>query len=195
MKPRHGMDLKKTAQIESFLDELSLSIKKIIFANFPHLSFEDREEIDQDVKLKVLKMAAVGKKIGNFRSYVWRMVYTTALDVIGKRLNAISLDEGSRAPLGAQDAFLDEGSPECLLERKEALRLLEKALDSLPERRKTAVRLHFAGLNLTEIARWTGETENTARHLVYRGLDELKGNMTSRLNGKLATQQIEPKKA
>jgi len=189
------MDLKNIAEIEAFLDELSLSIKKIIFANFPHLTSEEKEEIDQDVKLKVLKMAAAVKKIGNFRSYVWRMVYTTALDLIGKRMNAISLDDAWEARLGTLDAFIDESSPELLLERKEILRLLEKTLDDLPERRKIAVRLHFAGLDLVEIARWTGETENSARHLVYRGLDELKAKMTAQLNGGLRTPQIEPKKA
>ena len=59
------MELEDLLKAGPFLDEVSLSVKKIIFANFPCLTEEEREEIGQDVKLKLLKMASRGKKIGN----------------------------------------------------------------------------------------------------------------------------------
>ncbi len=189
------MDLKNAEQIAALIDDLSLSVKKIIFANFPHLSAEEREEIDQEVKLKLLKMAAAGKKIDNFRSYVWRMVYTTALDAVGRRVNAMSLDDARESRRAALDSFVDEASPELLLERNEMMRLMEKTLADLPERRRTAVQLHFAGLDLKEIARWTGESENAARHLVYRGLEELKEKMAVRLNSMPLSRLVQSKKA
>ena len=66
------MDLQDALTAGRFFDEVSLSVKKIVFASFPGLTEEEREEIDQDVKLKLLKMAARGKKIANPRSYIWK---------------------------------------------------------------------------------------------------------------------------
>ena len=55
------MDLQDVLKAGRFLDEISLSVKKIIFANFSGLSDQEKEEIEQDVKLKILKMASRGK--------------------------------------------------------------------------------------------------------------------------------------
>jgi RNA polymerase sigma factor (sigma-70 family) len=169
------MDLDAALKAVRFLDEISLSVKKIIFANFPGLTEEEKEEIDQDVKLKILKMAARGKKIGNFRSYVWKMVYSTALDVIARRSPALSLDDVLRSPKAPLHAYLDTLSPEHLFEEREILGLVEKAIDSLPARRKAAVLFHLQGLDLEETAEHLGESVNAVRHLLYRGLDEVKG--------------------
>jgi len=173
------MDLKDVLKAGRFLDEISLSVKKIIFANFPGLTDEEKEEIDQDVKLKIIKMASRGKKIGNLRSYVWKMVYSTALDVIARRSRALSLDEVADSKKPPFLSYLDSLSPDVLYEEKERLALVQKAIDILPVRRKAAVLFHLQGMGLEEMALYLGESLNTVRHLLYRGLDDIKNEMST----------------
>lgn len=168
------MDLEEALKAGRFLDEVSLSVRKIIFASFPALSEEEKEEIDQEVKLKLLKMAARGKKIANPRSYIWKMVHSTALDVIACRGQALCLDDVVKSQQTALAAFVDTLSPEYLFQEKELLALVEASIGALPPRRQAAVLLHLQGLGLEEIAAGLGESLNAARHLLYRGLDEVK---------------------
>jgi RNA polymerase sigma-70 factor (ECF subfamily) len=186
------MDLEDALKAGRFLDEISLSVKKIIFANFPGLSEEEKEEIDQDVKLKILKMAARGKKIDHLRSYVWKMVYSTALDVISCRSQALCLDDVFMTQESPLESFVDTLSPECLFEERELLALTAKAIDDLPPRRKKAVLFHLQGLSLEEIAVYLDESLNAARHLLYRGLDEVKDKVAERSGRLLARRKKAP---
>lgn len=185
------MDLENDLKAARFLEEISLSVKKIIFANFPNLTEEEKEEIDQDVKLKLLKAAARGKKFDNFRSYVWKMVYTTTLDVISSRSPTVNLDEvlcERRSPL---ESYIDTFSPEYLFEEKELLAFAVKSIEALPPRRRVAVLYHLQGLSLEETAAYLGESVNAVRHLVYRGLDEIKAGIATRSDARAARR---PKK-
>ena len=197
------MELEDAVKARRFLDDLSISVRKIIFSSFPGLSEQEREEIDQDVKLKILRMAARGKKIRNLRSYIWKMVSSTALDVIACRSVALCLDEVLKTRRPALESCLDGLSPESLYESKELLALADKALDALPCRRREAVLLHLQGLGLEEIAGCLRESVNAARHLVYRGLDDLKTELAllsgaasprSRPARKAAKSQLEPRR-
>jgi RNA polymerase sigma factor (sigma-70 family) len=175
------IDLKDALKAERFLDELSLSVRKIIFSSFPHLTEEEKEEIDQDVKLKILKMAANGKKIGNFRSYVWKMVYSTALDALKARSRDLSLEEAAGSVKAPLLSFLDTLTPDAVYEAGECRLLLEQAVVKLPARRRSVVSLHFQGLGLEEIAAFLGESLPTVRHLLYRGLEELREQLAPKL--------------
>ena len=165
-----------------FLDEVSLSVRKILSANFPGLTDEEKEEIGQDVKLKLLKMASRGKKIGNLRSYIWKMVYSTALDIIAERIPVVCLDDALESGKTPLESYVDGLSPEYLFEEKELLALAERTIEALPSRRRTAVLLHLQGLGLEEIALYLGESMNSARHLLYRGLTEVKDRIASLSN-------------
>jgi len=195
------MDLKDVLKAGRFLDEISLSVKKIIFANFPGLSEEEKEEIDQDVKLKLLRMAVGGKKIGNLRSYIWKMVYSTALDVIARRSPALCIDEVLESQGPPLRSCVDSLSPEYLFEEKELLALAGRAIDALPSRRKAAVLYHLQGLSLEETAVTLGESPNAVRHLLYRGLDEVKtriseqsGDLIARRDRKAHVARLELKR-
>jgi RNA polymerase sigma factor (sigma-70 family) len=180
------MELEDALKAGRFLDEISLSIKKITFANFPGLTDEEKEEIDQDVKLKILKMAARGKKVDNLRSYIWKMVYSTALDVIACRSQALCLDDVLAARGSPLESFVDTLSPEYLFEEREVLAITAKAIDDLPPRRRNAVLFHLQGLSLDEIAVRLDQSLNAARHLLYRGLDEVKEKVSERSGRLLA---------
>lgn len=176
------MDLEDAVKAARFLDEISLSVKKIIFAHFSGLSDQEKEEIDQEVKLKLLKMAARGKKIDNLRSYVWKMVCSTALDVLASRSPALCLDDLAKSRRSPLERCLDELTPEYLFEEKELLTLTGKAIDALPPRRRAAVLMHLQGLSLEETALYLGESDNAVRHLLYRGLEEVREKITALSN-------------
>ncbi len=168
------MDLEKLIRTEKFLEEISVSIRNILLAQFPELTQQDKEDIDHEVKLKLWKKLAGGKKISNLRSYLWKVVYTTALDMAGEKLNVVSLekyeDREGKQEISAQEML----SPESLMKIKETQLMIEKSLNTLSNKRKTVVKLHFSGKNIKQIATFLGWRENQVRHLLYRGLGDLK---------------------
>jgi len=177
--------LKNLLQARLFLDQMAISIRNIIFSAFPNTTAAEREDIEQEVKLKLWKAAACGKNIENFRSYLWRVVWTTAYDVVEGRMKACSLDEAedySASALGG----LSKWSPQAFLSSGPELKhMIEEAVQALSPRRKSAVRLYCMGMNHVEIAHALSLSESQARHLLYRGLSEvkakLKGNEESKI--------------
>jgi len=168
------MNLEKLIRTEKFLEEMSLSIRNILMAYFPELTRQDKEDIDHEVKLKLWKNLTGGKKIANLRSYLWRVVYTTALDVLGERVNSVSLEKlteiSEKRGISAGELL----AADSLVHREESKLLVERAVSALPERRKAVLNLHFSGMNIQQIAASLGWRESQVRHLLYRGLGDLK---------------------
>lgn len=168
------MDLEILLKTKAFLEEISLSIRNILLATFPEMSREEREDIDNEVKLKLWRKAASGKNIGNLRSYLWRVVYTTALDLIEERMLHLPLDHlvaaSERADaVSERILFQDPG-----IEEGERRMVLSQVIDSLPERRRAVLRLHLEGMDIAQISSQLEWRENQVRHLLYRGLADLR---------------------
>jgi RNA polymerase sigma-70 factor (ECF subfamily) len=187
------MDLTEPSQLSQFLAEISTSVSKIVFAHFPKLTREEKEEVGQEAKLKILKMAEDGKKVDNPRSYIWKMVYTTALDVLNERLRFCPLDELNHKIPSAR-SIVDFDCPQSLLEAKELEFLIEQTIDSLPRRKRIVILLHLKGLDLEEMADFLGWSQNTVRHLLYRGLAELKRRVNRARVPRPAMRHPEPEK-
>lgn len=159
------------------LKEMARIIHSFLKSKFPSMTESEREDIEQDVKLKLWKMKAGGKKINNMKSYVWKAVYTTALDSLEKRW----------VQLVPEDALTGEDiesvfaagipSPEDILEKGETSRALRRAVERLSRRRRTVMELHLLGMDIPESAAFLDWSEPTVRHLLYRGLDDLKKKM------------------
>jgi RNA polymerase sigma-70 factor (ECF subfamily) len=187
------MDLRESIKLGQFLEEVSTSISKIIFAHFPNLTREDREEVGQEVKLKILKMAENGKIVDNPRSYIWKMVYTTALDVLNERLKFCPL-EGLQYKVPSPRSIMDFDCPQSLFEAKELESMIDQTIDSLPRRKKVVILLHLQGLDLEEMAEFLGWSQNIVRHLLYRGLAELKRKVNRARLPRPAARYPEPEK-
>lgn len=172
------MDLQSLLKTKEFLDELSVSIRNIILASFPNMTAQEKEEVDIEVKLKLWKKVALGKKIDNLRSYLWRVVYTTALDLIADREDYLPIDRVLEAADG------DESLPAEMMASGPApgaqvyLSELREAVESLSERRKVVARLYLSGQGIPAIAAGLGWRENQVRHLLYRGLAEVRKRLT-----------------
>jgi len=65
-----------------------------------------------------------------------------------------------------------------LLEVSDVAQAVERALLVLPESRRAVVRLHLRGYDREEIASLLGWSEAKTRNLLYRGLDDLRTELT-----------------
>lgn len=168
------MDLKKLIKTKDFIEKMSKSIELIIWKNFPKLSRQEKEDVEQEVKLKIWRMVSSGKKIKNLRSYLWRVVYTTTLDMIDEKMNTLPFDNVKEAQGANPISRLDMRFSESLLEKKEWESIFEKALNSLVQNRRIVIKLYLTGMNVKEIADFLDWTESKVNHLYYRGLNDLK---------------------
>lgn len=156
------MDLDNLLKTKRFLEEISLSVRAIILLNFPELTQQDKEDIDHEVKLKLWKKLSRGKKITNLKAYLSKIIYTTALDIAREKMDSL--------PVHAIEPFTLDSSADVF----EAKTLVDKAVARLPARKKFVLKLHFSGLNIKEIATSLGWRESQVRHLLYRGLSDVK---------------------
>jgi RNA polymerase sigma factor (sigma-70 family) len=168
------MNRPKDLQTKEYFDSIAVSVRNILFASFPGLAPQECEDIEQNVKLKIWQASENGKNIDNFRSYLWKVVYTTALDEIGKRMNCISLDELQARADSLMISQLELKNPEILAEAREMSKVIQAAVLRLSRRRKVVVELYLLGMDLAEISKFKIMRENQVRHLLYRGLDDLR---------------------
>ena len=168
------MDLKKLIKTKDFIEKMSNSVELIIWKNFPQLTRQEKEDVEQEVKLKIWRMVSRGKKIKNLKSYLWRVVYTTTLDMIDEKMNILPFDSVMEAHGVNPISRLDIQISESLIEKKEWESMFEKALNSLVQNRRIVIKLYLTGMNVKEIVDFLGWTGSKVNHLYYRGLNDLK---------------------
>jgi RNA polymerase sigma factor (sigma-70 family) len=157
---------------EKLITEVAACVRSVLARKFPSMPLPQRQDVEQEVLLKLCRMAENGKTIVHLRSYLWKVVATTALDILEPEQGTLSLEEflekaGSKA---LPEAMLTASREEAL----EGRRHLESLLAGLPERRRIVVKLHLAGWDIERSAAWLGWTQAKTRHLLYRGLATLK---------------------
>lgn len=160
---------------------MATSIRNIIYDTFPGTTPQEREDIEQEVKLKIWRAAARGKNFTNLRSYLWKVVYTTALDVVDQRMELLGNQEIQEISDSARTARMESANPEILWQKEETQESLRKAVGALPERRRMVMKLWLLDMNQEEIAAYLGWGSNQVRHLLYRGIEDLKA-MTAKVS-------------
>ena len=70
-----------------------------------------------------------------------------------------------------------EDSPEFPMEEREIHEFLKELIDSLGENRKQVLRLYLVGMSIEEICEFFDWDKTKVRHLLYRGIDDLKEKM------------------
>ena len=164
--------LQELVQTRQFVAEVIRTVEAALVRRFRALTNGEREDVAQEVVLKIWRQAANGKKIENFKSYLWRVIYTTALDALEVRIHEVPLDEStagseSRRPHGG--LMTESGI------RGEDLRgHMESLVERLPPHRRTVHKLRLTGLDIEETAAFLGWSRPKVRHLFYRGVEELR---------------------
>jgi len=168
------MELNELVKTKQFLEEITSSVRSIVHKKFPALDGGDYEDIDQEVKLKIWRVVSHGKKIDHIKAYLWKVVYTTALDIMEARLAQFSLADYSEPADSGPFASGDSNGHEAGINKDDLKMVLEKIVDSLPPKRRTILKLHLAGMDFDEMADFLNWTHHKVRHLFYRGLQDLK---------------------
>ena len=167
------MELKKLSQFEKSIEEIINSTKYIIWRNFPELPSAEKDDIVQEINLKLWKMISGGRKIHNLKSYLWKAVHTTAIDIIFKKIDNMDIDTLIHPIQNEESPSNNFLSHELSIEAKDDKFILEKAIKSLSQNRRIVMKLRLLGMNIREMGELLGWTESKANHLYYRGLEDL----------------------
>lgn len=130
----------------------------------------DVDEVVQDVRLRLWKLmerTPGGRAVVN-ASYAYRAASSAAIDLVRR----------DRARRSGEVIDLEESQPAPVNHAADALDRLQDALMHLAPSRRAAVRLHLDGRSLAEISRVLQWTEAQARNQVYRGLADLKQQLS-----------------
>lgn len=145
----------------------------------------DLFDIEQEVKIKIWNILKKGKKVENFPSYIKKIAYTVTVDELRKMRKQNPTTE----PANLKNLYLfsnlyltrkKSDSPELLLEDMELRSSLATLINSLGEKRKQVLRLYLAGMSVEEICEFFNWDKTKVRHLLYRGIDDLKERIKSR---------------
>jgi RNA polymerase sigma-70 factor (ECF subfamily) len=145
------------------------------------LSDADVDEVLQEVRIRIWKAsggsdAPSEQILQSPTSYVYKTAVSAAIDLIRRQRserarNTISLEGDAPVLDTAPTAQAD-------LETTELMEQVSRAIETIPDSRRPAVRMYLAGYSREDIAELMGWSEAKTRNLVYRGLDDLRRRLT-----------------
>jgi RNA polymerase sigma factor (sigma-70 family) len=137
----------------------------------------ERDALTQELRLRLWHALKDAATIGSVSAtYVQRATMSAALDLLRRRRDreqALPDDDFSPAP-----ALRSSERADVLLEASDVAQAVERALLVLPESRRAVVRLHLRGYERDEIGTLLGWSEAKTRNLLYRGLEDLRNELT-----------------
>ena len=139
---------------------------------------EDREEICQDVFLKVHKNLKNFKFNAKLSTWIATIAYRHALNYLQRKKKHIHI-EGRDDILSLNSVnFIDTITPEYLLNRQETKKKIHVLVDMLPVQYKTILTLfHLEEMTYPEIVKITGMPEGTVKNYLFRARKLLKENL------------------
>ena len=169
------------ARFNAIVDEFGRFLRNTVARLCPKDLGLQHSDIEQEARIRLWRALQSGREINDPASYIYRIAATTTIDAI-RRVKArreeqlrVADDEEEKAVL--QLAAPAEHSPDRLAERRQMLGKVQEAFGRLADNRRSAVVLYLEGLTSDEIARGRGWSEPKARHLVYRGLSDLRRHL------------------
>jgi RNA polymerase sigma factor (sigma-70 family) len=165
-------EIKDLLKTKRFLGEVTMTVLAVIRHRCPSLSNVEAEDVTQEVLLKIVKSMERGTKIENLRSYIWRVAYTTALDILEEKADEVA----SAVEIEAREVekIKDSWRLGASLTQRELRQHLERMLQALSADRRRILKLFLLGMNAKEIADHLEWTHSKVRHLYYRGLRDLR---------------------
>jgi len=180
VEPSPGVEVEP--QFNALVDEFGRYLRNVIAKLCPKDLGLQHSDIEQEARIRLWRALQSGKEIQDPASYIYRIAATTTIDAIRRvkarreeQLNSVEDgDEQESVPLTASLAASPEDSPDRIAERRQIVHRVQAVFGRLEEKRRSAVVLHLEGLTTQEISRSLGWSEPKARHLVYRGLNDLR---------------------
>jgi RNA polymerase sigma-70 factor (ECF subfamily) len=135
---------------------------------------EDREDICQDVFLKVYQNLNSFRFKSGLGTWIGRIAYNTSINFLQKKRSVLLSDLGA-AEDGAE--FIDENTdnPEEIIIEKDDAAHLKQAIDKLSDIQRTILLLFYQDeLSLEEIGQITGMPVNTVKSHLFRARNLLR---------------------
>lgn len=170
------------ARLGEWLDRHGLMLRRTIVHLCPRDLGLDFDDLEQEARLRLWRALERAIEIRFPASYLYRLAASVTLDAIRQATarrerftESLAAGDGDEPPERAAAERLAD--PAALAERRLELRRAQGALAALAPDRRRAVGLHLQGFTPGEIAELAGWSESKARSLVYRGLNEMRGEL------------------
>jgi RNA polymerase sigma-70 factor (ECF subfamily) len=148
---------------------------------------QDAEDVAQEVFIQVYKSAQTFRHEAKISTWLYRIAVNRSLNFIRdkKRFGWLksfsSLLEGEQQKVADMPAS-NSDRPDMALEEKERSGIVQKAIDSLPEKQRVVFVLHkYEGLSYQEIAEISNHSVSSVESLIHRA----KLNLQKKLLGYL----------
>jgi RNA polymerase sigma factor (sigma-70 family) len=141
---------------------------------YPYRYGLDADDLGQEIKIKIWKVFQNEKKITSMASYIKKIVESTVIDQIRKikrEDNIVSIELEKKAS-ELNTKYIDYPTHE-----KELKEYINRAVESLIETRKKAVKLFLLNMSIEEIAEYYDWSRDKTRNLLYRGLADMKNKI------------------
>jgi RNA polymerase sigma-70 factor (ECF subfamily) len=139
-------------------------------------SWDLAEDVAQETFLRVYRSAKRYEPTAKFTTWLYRIVVNLCLDEQRKRAKAgasLEPDVYEQIPASNDDSA----------EKEELAEKVKAAVQSLPERQRTALILHrYHGLNHAEVGEVTGWTQSAVESLLVRAYANLRGKLAKMKN-------------
>ncbi|HET6632978.1 MAG TPA: RNA polymerase sigma factor [Rhodanobacteraceae bacterium] len=134
----------------------------------------DPDEVVQEVRIRLWQAIQRDRSRPFSASYIQRIVASTAIDAM-RRSRVRSSEPLPEEDEGSDLSMADLGPrPDRHASDDQRMLILERCLAALPERRRIPIGLHLQGFGFREIGELSGISDEAARKLVSRGMDDLK---------------------
>ena len=161
------------AIVKAYAGVISRAVRRV--AGPQAAAIED--DVHQAVIVGLWRQLERGQTIDRPASYIFRAAIRETLRLVRR--------EHAHTPASSLDA--DEGSlesaagdPHRHLEEKARQQAILDAMDSLAPKRRQAVGAHLSGFEVREIMQMFGWSYQTARHLIARGMADLRRALRER---------------
>lgn len=162
---------KKTRDFEALFNKFSNFIKAQINKYSIQKYGIERDDILQEVKIKLWKVIQDEKKIENSTSYIKKIVNSSVIDKLRKvkREKAVINHEKQKRIAEQYNFYTIEKEDE-----NHAAEIVGHTVELLIDSRRKVVKLFLLGMTIGEIATYFAWSKDKTRNLLYRGLSDLK---------------------
>ena len=179
-------NLSKSEQNDDFVALLNRHQLKVLNTCFKFLlNKEDAEDVAQEVFIEVFHSINKFRGDAQVSTWIYRITISKCLDEIKKRKRKKRISNYGKI-LGlefAQDKRSNIAQPDITLEQKQHFKLLQIALDKLPDTQRIAFTLSkIDGYSNEEIAIIMETTIIAVESLVYRGRKKVKEELENLMN-------------
>lgn len=179
---------------ESAFDRIVETYSPQVFALFTRFlgSRQNREDLVQDVFLRVLRARMRYQPTARFSTFLFRIAFNIAVNETqrGGAKERVSADLGRDGERGDGLAFVADVSdvtPSGALEQQDVVSAVRSAIARLPENQRIALILaKYDEVPYAEIAVVLGTSEKAVKSLVHRAREALREMLAPFLQGELA---------